>query len=62
MQRDVDAGAIITQEAVPIEKDDTEEILIERIKVAEHRAFPRALKLLATGKISLGSDDKIIWH
>lgn len=61
VEEDIDAGAIITQEAVPIEPEDTEEILVERIKKAEHRAFPRALKLLATGKIMLGDDKKIIW-
>lgn len=60
-QPDVDAGAIIVQETVPIEVYDTEESLTERIKTAEHKAFPKALKLLATGKVRLGSDKKIFW-
>ena len=33
----VDAGPIIAQTAVPVEDDDTEETLTERIKVAERR-------------------------
>ncbi|XP_019761020.1 trifunctional purine biosynthetic protein adenosine-3 isoform X1 [Dendroctonus ponderosae] len=61
VEPDVDAGAIIVQETVPIEVYDTEESLIERIKTAEHKAFPKALKLLATGKVRLGSDKKIFW-
>ncbi|XP_056641473.1 trifunctional purine biosynthetic protein adenosine-3 isoform X1 [Diorhabda sublineata] len=61
VEEDVDAGAIIVQESVPIELDDTVYSLTERIKTAEHRAFPRALKLLSNEKISLSHDNKIIW-
>lgn len=61
LQPDVDAGAIIVQETVPVETNDTEDSLTERIKTAEHRAFPKALKLLATGKVKLESDGKISW-
>ncbi|XP_072386363.1 trifunctional purine biosynthetic protein adenosine-3 [Diabrotica undecimpunctata] len=61
VEEDVDAGAIIAQESVPIELDDTVHSLTERIKTAEHRAFPKALKLLASDKIRLGDDNKIIW-
>ncbi|KAL1488872.1 hypothetical protein ABEB36_014667 [Hypothenemus hampei] len=61
VEPDVDAGAIIVQETVPIEVYDTEETLVDRIKKAEHKAFPKALQLLATGKVRLGSDKKIFW-
>ncbi|XP_022916991.2 trifunctional purine biosynthetic protein adenosine-3 [Onthophagus taurus] len=61
VDENVDTGAIITQEAVPIQINDTEEILTERIKKAEHKAFPRALKLLAAEKVRLGNDNKVIW-
>lgn len=40
---------------------DTEDDLVERIKKAEHIAFPRALKLLAQGKVSLGDNNKTSW-
>lgn len=57
----MDAGAIIVQETVPVEVTDTVASLTERIKLAEHRAFPKALQLLASDTIELGSDNKIIW-
>ena len=58
-QEEVDAGAIITQEAVPVYKDDTIETLQERVKVAEHRAYPRAMELLASRKLHLREDGKV---
>nr|CAD7586704.1 unnamed protein product [Timema genevievae] len=61
VEEDVDAGAILVQEAVPIELDDTEETLQERVKLAEHRVFPRALTLVATGKVWLDDSGKLVW-
>ncbi|KAK2578287.1 hypothetical protein KPH14_007652 [Odynerus spinipes] len=58
---DIDSGAIIEQESVPVLPNDTVETLQERVKTAEHRAFPRALKHLATGRIQLKEDGKIQW-
>lgn len=60
-QEDVDAGAIIVQEAVPIEWYDTEESLLNRVHVVEHKSYPKALRLVATGAVKLGSDNKLIW-
>lgn len=61
-QVDIDSGAIIEQEAVPVLPNDTEQILQERVKIAEHRAYPRALKHLATGRIKLKQDGSIYWN
>lgn len=61
VEADIDSGAIIVQEAVPILVGDTEETLQDRLRPAEHRAFTNALRLLATGKARLGSDNKIQW-
>ncbi|KAM6945718.1 trifunctional purine biosynthetic protein adenosine-3 [Aplochiton taeniatus] len=59
---EVDAGAIIVQEAVPILVSDTEESLSQRIREAEHRAFPAALELVAGGGVRLGKDGGIVWN
>uniref|UniRef100_A0A671XQX1 Trifunctional purine biosynthetic protein adenosine-3 n=1 Tax=Sparus aurata TaxID=8175 RepID=A0A671XQX1_SPAAU len=58
---EVDAGAIIVQEAVPVMVGDTEESLCDRIREAEHRAFPAALELVASGAVRLGEDGHITW-
>ncbi|XP_053166686.1 trifunctional purine biosynthetic protein adenosine-3 isoform X4 [Hemicordylus capensis] len=59
---EVDAGAIIFQEAVPVKIGDTEETLSERVKEAEHRAFPAAMQLVASGAVCLGGDGKLCWN
>ncbi|KAM9820737.1 trifunctional purine biosynthetic protein adenosine-3 [Neosynchiropus ocellatus] len=59
---EVDAGAIIVQEAVPVLVTDTEESLCDRIREAEHRAFPAALELVASGEVQLGQDGHIVWR
>ena len=46
-----DAGAIIAQEAVRIEEDDTLETLEAKIHDVEHRIYPEALQLLVEGRL-----------
>ncbi|KAF4119149.1 trifunctional purine biosynthetic protein adenosine-3 isoform X1 [Onychostoma macrolepis] len=58
---EVDAGAIVVQEAVPILVTDTEDSLSERIREAEHHAFPAALELVASGAVKLRDDGRIVW-
>ena len=53
---DVDSGPIILQEAVPIAAGDTEEMLAARVLEVEHRIYPRALKLLAQGRVPTPDD------
>ena len=61
LQEDVDAGAILAQESVQIELGDTEETLQERVKLTEHKVFPKALTLVATGKVYLDETGKLVW-
>jgi phosphoribosylglycinamide formyltransferase-1 len=49
----VDTGPIIIQAAVPVYPDDTEESLSERILKEEHRILPKAVKLLAEGRLEV---------
>ena len=46
----VDAGPIIAQAAVPVVAGDTPEALAARVLAAEHRLYPRALSLVASGR------------
>lgn len=50
---EMDAGAIIAQAAVPVLFSDTEEALAARVLAQEHRIYPMALRLIATGVITL---------
>lgn len=47
----VDTGPIILQKPVPVMDDDTGDTLADRILVEEHRLFPRAIRLIAEGKV-----------
>lgn len=46
-----DTGPIVAQAAVPVLDEDTEETLQRRIQEQEHRLFPLALGLLASGRL-----------
>jgi phosphoribosylglycinamide formyltransferase-1 len=43
----MDTGPVIVQEAVPIQPDDTAEILHARIQMLEHRLYPEAIRRVA---------------
>jgi len=51
-----DAGPIVMQGAVAVRGGDTPETLAARILKIEHRIYPDALRLLASGKIRLDGD------
>jgi phosphoribosylglycinamide formyltransferase-1 len=50
---ETDAGPIAVQGAVAVRDDDTAESLSARILAVEHRIYPIALRLLASGKLRL---------
>ena len=49
----IDSGAIIAQETLPVQDEDTPESLLERIHSAEHRILPAAIAAVASGKVEL---------
>nr|WP_283813417.1 phosphoribosylglycinamide formyltransferase [Bradyrhizobium sp. AUGA SZCCT0177] len=53
---ETDAGPIVMQGAVAVADGDTAETLAQRILVIEHRIYPEALRLLASGKVRLEGD------
>ncbi|TAJ13109.1 phosphoribosylglycinamide formyltransferase [Patescibacteria group bacterium] len=50
---ELDAGPILAQRAVPILKNDTVEILHERIKKEERVLYPEVLKDILSGNVAL---------
>lgn len=46
-----DNGPIILQESVPVLEDDTPDMLAERVMAKERELYPKALALLAAGKL-----------
>ena len=48
---EMDAGPIIAQGAVRVRAGDTEETLSRRVLAVEHAIYPRALKLVAEGRV-----------
>ena len=49
----MDEGQIIGQAAVPVLDDDTEASLAARVLAEEHRLYPEALRLLASGALRI---------
>jgi phosphoribosylglycinamide formyltransferase-1 len=48
-----DSGPILIQAAVPVLDGDTEDTLAARILEQEHRIYPRAIQLIAEGRVQL---------
>jgi len=50
---EMDDGPIIAQAAVPVMLGDDEDALAARVLKAEHRLYPKALRLVAEGKVRM---------
>ncbi|MGQ0456375.1 MAG: phosphoribosylglycinamide formyltransferase [Hyphomicrobium sp.] len=53
---EMDSGPIIAQAAVPVLSGDTPVTLASRVLDAEHRLYPEALALVASGRTSIEGD------
>ena len=60
VRAEVDAGPIIVQGVVPVHPDDTPESLAARVLQAEHRCYPLALDLVASGRARVESERVVI--
>lgn len=56
MRAQLDAGPIVAQAAVPVLTDDTAEKLAARVLTAEHALYPKVVRFIAEGKISIDGD------
>ncbi|HUV99092.1 MAG TPA: phosphoribosylglycinamide formyltransferase [Gallionella sp.] len=59
---DLDHGPIIIQAAVPVLRDDSEQILAARVLNQEHRIYPQAIKWLCNENIDLDNHGKVIFR
>jgi phosphoribosylglycinamide formyltransferase-1 len=55
----VDAGPIIVQGVVPVRPEDTPDALAARVLRAEHRCYPLALDLVASGRARV-EDERVL--
>jgi phosphoribosylglycinamide formyltransferase-1 len=55
----LDSGPVIAQAAVPVLPGDDAETLAARILTAEHRIYPDAVRMIATGEVRL-VDGKVV--
>ena len=53
VRSEMDSGPIVAQAAVPVLGDDTADSLAIRVLEAEHRLYPHALRLVASGAVSV---------
>lgn len=60
VDEEMDHGPIITQAAVPVYPEDTEESLSARILAQEHRIYPQAIQLYAEGRLSIQGNKVLV--
>jgi phosphoribosylglycinamide formyltransferase 1 len=59
IRTEMDAGPIVAQAAVPVLPDDTAETLGARVLEAEHKLYPHALELVASGRVTV-KDERVV--
>jgi phosphoribosylglycinamide formyltransferase 1 len=56
---EMDTGPIVAQAALPVLPDDTAESLAARVLAAEHRLYPHALTLVASGAVRVEGESVV---
>jgi phosphoribosylglycinamide formyltransferase-1 len=60
VEKELDAGPVISQEEVRVEEDDTLDSLEEKIHAVEHKLYPEAVRLFVEGKLKIDGRKVII--
>jgi phosphoribosylglycinamide formyltransferase-1 len=60
VRAELDAGPIVVQGTVPVRPDDTTESLAARVLEVEHRCYPLALELVASGRARVTGERVVI--
>lgn len=56
---EMDSGPIVAQAAVPVAPGDTEETLAARVLEAEHKIYPEALRMVASGEVRVENETAV---
>ncbi len=56
VRAEMDSGPIVAQAAVPVLDGDTAESLAARVLEAEHKLYPHALELFASGRVHIAGE------
>lgn len=56
VRAELDDGPILVQGVVPVSQDDTLDTLAARVLDAEHRCYPLALDIIASGRVRIEGD------
>jgi phosphoribosylglycinamide formyltransferase-1 len=56
---DTDGGPAFLQARVAVRTDDSAETLARRVLKEEHRLYPKAIRMVAEGRIALANDDTV---
>jgi phosphoribosylglycinamide formyltransferase-1 len=60
VDEEFDHGAIVLQQEVRLNHDDTAEAVAQRVLQVEHEIYPRALQLFAEGKVKVTGNTVIV--
>jgi phosphoribosylglycinamide formyltransferase-1 len=60
VRKEMDAGPIIVQAAVPLLSDDVADELAARILIEEHKIYPYAVRLIAEGRVQIENERALI--
>jgi phosphoribosylglycinamide formyltransferase-1 len=56
---ELDHGPIVIQAAVPVQPDDTEDVLAARVLAQEHRVYPQAVRWFCENRLSVTAEGKV---
>jgi len=59
---DLDGGPVIAQESVPVLKDDTAEVLADRVLEKEHIVYPKVVNWFAAGRLEMKDGHAVLDH
>lgn len=57
---ELDGGPVLMQREVPVKSSDTEQELAARVQQVEHRIYPEAVRLFASGRVEMRGNSILV--